>query len=114
MQISVIQLRQVPDNIVNAITNLVKKEEATLSESYTEITIIFGTNKDIQKGRFQSKVKELLEQEPISLTKQSFEVSNVAAPPKGIIEINLSKYTQFPNWKKKLSICFINFRVNWS
>lgn len=104
MQIKIIKLRQVPDNIVNAIKNLVKKEEPTLSESYTEITIIFGTNKDIQKGRFQSKVKELLGQEPISLTKLTFEVSNVASPPKGIIEINLSKYTQFPNWKKKLSI----------
>ena len=88
----------------NMVRGVIETEFPELNEMYDEILIIIGNERDIQNRRFEEVVTKFFGERPVSLTSQCFPVKMTPHPPKGCIEINLSIFETYAEWKQKFSI----------
>lgn len=87
------------------VEDIVTQEFSELSHLFEELRILIGNTDDIRAGLFRKHVEEFLtDTELVSLTKDVFPIRNWAKPPKALIEINLSIFETYEQWKQKLAI----------
>jgi hypothetical protein len=90
---------------VKLVEDIVAQEFSELNHLFDELRILIGNADDIRNGLFWKQAKEFLgNTELVSLTKDVFVIRNWANPPKALIEINLSTFETYEQWKQKLAI----------
>jgi hypothetical protein len=87
------------------VEGIVVSEFPELSRLFEELRVLVGNNDDVENGLFAKQERRFLgDTKLVSITKERFSLRNWANPPRAIIELNLSVFSLYPEWKQKHSI----------
>jgi len=86
------------------VKDIIFRDFRELNCKYSSITVITFRAELTSIGIVDKEVSDFMGEKVVSLTGKDFEIRNTAKPPKACLEINVSRFEKFQDWKQQFAV----------